>query len=68
MEEDDKRRRRDDESRMAGASQSRRVIQAVAHSYRPNRAVNIDRNRQQRSQELLEDYFVHNSAFHDTYF
>ncbi|KAM2719052.1 hypothetical protein EV1_030900 [Malus domestica] len=46
MEEDDERRRRDDESRMARASQSRRVVQAVAHICRPNRAVNIDRNRQ----------------------
>ncbi|KAM1037805.1 hypothetical protein ACFX15_031942 [Malus domestica] len=53
---------------MVGASQSRRVIQDVAHSCRPNRAVNIDRNRQRRSQELLDDYFVHNSAFPDTYF
>ncbi|KAM1159367.1 hypothetical protein ACFX19_033116 [Malus domestica] len=53
---------------MVGASQSRRVIQAVAHSCRPNRDVNIDRNRQRRSQELLDDYFVHNNAFPDTYF
>ncbi|KAM2321225.1 hypothetical protein ACFXTH_018045 [Malus domestica] len=68
MEEDDERRRRDDESRMAGASQSRRVVQAVAHICRPNRAVNIDRNRQRRGQELLDDYFVRNSAFPDTYF
>ncbi|KAM1814371.1 hypothetical protein ACFX11_028043 [Malus domestica] len=68
MEEDDERRQRDDESRMAGASQSRRVVQAVAHICRPNRAVNIDRNRQRRGQELLDDYFVRNSAFPDTYF
>ncbi|CAN6720372.1 unnamed protein product [Malus baccata var. baccata] len=53
---------------MAGASQSRRVVQAVAHICRPNRAVNIDRNRQRRGQELLDDYFVRNSAFPDTYF
>ncbi|KAM1800269.1 hypothetical protein ACFX11_031999 [Malus domestica] len=68
MEEDDEHRRRDDESRMAEASQSRRVIQVVAHICRPNCAVNIDRNRQRRGHELLDDYFVRNSAFPDTYF
>ena len=68
MEDDDECRRRDDESRMTRASHSRRVIQAVAQICRPNRAVNIDRNRQRRGQELLDDYFVRNSAFPDTYF
>ncbi|KAM1666471.1 hypothetical protein ACFX14_045738 [Malus domestica] len=68
MEEDDERRRRDDESRMAEASQSHQVVQAVAHICRPNRAVNIDRNRQRRGHELLDDYFIRNSAFPDTYF
>ncbi|KAM1184508.1 hypothetical protein ACFX2F_014007 [Malus domestica] len=65
MEEDDERRRRDDKSRMTGSSQFRRVVQAVAHICRPNRAMNIDRNRQRRGQELLDDYFVRNSAFPD---
>ncbi|KAM1666470.1 hypothetical protein ACFX14_045737 [Malus domestica] len=68
MEEDDERRRRDDETRMARASHSRRVIQTVAQICRPNRSRNIDRSRQRRGEELLDDYFVHNSAFPDTYF
>ena len=29
---------------------------------------NLDRSRQRRGEELLDDYFVHNSAFPDTYF
>ncbi|KAM2409482.1 hypothetical protein TB2_027650 [Malus domestica] len=68
MEEDEERRRRDDETRMARASHSRRVIQTVAQICRPNRSRNLDRSRQRRGEELLDDYFVHNSAFPDTYF
>ncbi|XP_070665111.1 uncharacterized protein [Malus domestica] len=67
-EEDEERRRRDDEARMARDSHSRRVIQVVAHICRPTRSKNLDRSRQQRGEELLDDYFVHNSAFPDTYF
>ncbi|XP_068304443.1 uncharacterized protein [Pyrus communis] len=65
-EEDKKRRRRDDEARMARASHSRRVIQVVAH--RPSRSANTDRSRQRRGKDLLDDYFVRNNAFPDTYF
>ena len=68
MEEDEERTRRDDEPRMARASHSRRVIQAVARISRPTRSGNLDRSRQRRGAELLDDYFVHNSAFPDTYF
>ncbi|CAN6715717.1 unnamed protein product [Malus baccata var. baccata] len=68
MEEDEERRRRDGETRMARASHSRRVIQIVAQICRPNRSRNLDRSRQQWGEELLDDYFVHNSAFPDTYF
>ncbi|XP_070681735.1 uncharacterized protein [Malus domestica] len=53
---------------MARASYSRRVIQVVAQICRPSRAVNIDRDRQRRGEYLLDDYFVCNSAFPDTYF
>ncbi|KAM1623656.1 hypothetical protein ACFX1S_022021 [Malus domestica] len=67
-EEDEERRRRDDESRMVRDSHSRRVVQAVAQICRPTRSGNLDRTRQQRGVELLDDYFVHNSAFPDTYF
>ncbi|XP_070681167.1 uncharacterized protein [Malus domestica] len=67
-EEDEERRRIDDESRMARDSHSCRVIQAVAQICRPTHSRNLDRRRQQRGVELLDDYFVHNSAFPDTYF
>ncbi|KAM2388069.1 hypothetical protein COP2_038525 [Malus domestica] len=67
-EEDDERRRRDDEARMAKDSHSRRVIQAVGQICRLTRSKNLDRSRQQRGDKLLDDYFVHNSAFPDTYF
>ena len=67
-EEDEERRRRDDEARMARASHSRRVIQAVAQISRPSRSANLDRSRQRRGTDLLDDYFVRNSAFPDTYF
>ncbi|KAM2676601.1 hypothetical protein EV1_003253 [Malus domestica] len=46
MEEDEELRRRDDEARMARASHSRRVIQAVAQISRPSRSGNLDRSRQ----------------------
>ncbi|KAM2730259.1 hypothetical protein EV1_001535 [Malus domestica] len=68
MEEDEEHRMRDDETRMARASHSRRVIQTVAQICRHNRSRNLDRSRQRRGEELLDDYFVHNSAFPDTYF
>ena len=68
MEEDEERTRRDDEARMARASHSRRVNQAFAQICRPSRSGNLDRSRQRRGEELLDDYFVHNSAFPDTYF
>ncbi|XP_070667347.1 uncharacterized protein [Malus domestica] len=67
-EEDEERRMRDNESRMARDSHSRRVVQAVAQICRPTRSGNLDRRRQQRGVELLDDYFVHNSAFPDMYF
>ncbi|XP_068307402.1 uncharacterized protein [Pyrus communis] len=67
-EEDEERRRRDDEARMGRASRSRQVIQAVAQIYRPSRSGNLDRSRQQQGTELLDDYFVRNSTFPDTYF
>ncbi|XP_068329746.1 uncharacterized protein [Pyrus communis] len=35
---------------------------------RPSRSVNIDKSRQRRGTNLLDDYFVRNSAFPDTYF
>ncbi|XP_070662446.1 uncharacterized protein [Malus domestica] len=67
-EDDKERRRRDDEARMARDSHSRRVIQVVAQICRPTRFRNLDRSRQQRGVELLDDYFVYNSVFPDTYF
>ncbi|KAB2605701.1 plant intracellular Ras-group-related LRR protein 6 [Pyrus ussuriensis x Pyrus communis] len=60
--------RRDDEVRMGRASHSRRVVQAMAHICRPSRSGNLDRSRQRRGIKLLDDYFVPNSAFPDTYF
>ncbi|KAB2632068.1 nuclease HARBI1 [Pyrus ussuriensis x Pyrus communis] len=59
---------RDDEVRKGRASHSRRVIQAAAQICRPSRSGNLDRSRQRRGMELLDDYFVPNSAFPDTYF
>ena len=67
-DEDEERRRRDDEARSQRISYSRRVIQAVAQISRPNRSANIDRSRQQRGTDFLDDYFFRNSAFLDTYF
>ena len=67
-EEDEERRRRNDEVRMGRASHSRRVIQAVTQICRPSCSGNLDRSRQRRGMELLDDYFVPNSAFPDTYF
>ena len=68
MEEDDDRRRRDDEARKARASHSRGVIQAMTQICRNSRSANLDRSRQRRGTDLLDDYFVRNSAFPDTYF
>ena len=67
-EEDEERRRRDDKARSQRASHSRQVIQVVAQISRPSRSTNIDRSRQRRGMDLLDDYFVRNSAFPDTYF
>ncbi|KAB2601798.1 nuclease HARBI1 [Pyrus ussuriensis x Pyrus communis] len=53
---------------MGRASHSRRVVQAMAQICRPSRSGNLDRSRQRRGMELLDDYFVPNSAFPDTYF
>ncbi|KAM1185054.1 hypothetical protein ACFX2G_014702 [Malus domestica] len=53
---------------MARDSHSRRVIQVVAQICRPTRSGNLDKNRQRQGVELLNDYFVHNNAFPDTYF
>ncbi|XP_068308822.1 uncharacterized protein [Pyrus communis] len=66
-EEDEERRRRDDGARMGRASHSRQVIQAVAQICRPSRSRNLDRSKQQRGTELLDDYFVCNSALPNTY-
>ena len=67
-EEDEERQMRDDVLRKGRASHSRRVIQAAAQICRPSRSGNLDRSRQRRGMELLDDYFVPNSAFPDTYF
>ncbi|KAB2620452.1 nuclease HARBI1 [Pyrus ussuriensis x Pyrus communis] len=53
---------------MGRASHSHRVIQAMAQICRPSHSGNLDRSRQRRGMELLDDYFVPNSAFPDTYF
>ncbi|XP_070681828.1 uncharacterized protein [Malus domestica] len=68
MEDDKERRKKDDEARMARTSHSRRVIQAVAQICKPNYSANLDRSRPRRGTELLDNCFVHNSAFPDTYF
>ncbi|XP_068317164.1 uncharacterized protein [Pyrus communis] len=67
-EEDEERRKRDNEARMGRASHSCRVIQAVTQICKPSRSRNLDRSKQQRGTELLDDYFVRDSAFPDTYF
>ncbi|XP_068314941.1 uncharacterized protein [Pyrus communis] len=53
---------------MGRASHSRRVIQAVTQICRLSCSGSLDRSRQRRGTELLDDYFVCNSAFIDTYF
>ncbi|KAM2031647.1 hypothetical protein ACFX1X_014120 [Malus domestica] len=68
MEKDEEHRRRDDKARMARTSYSRRVIQVVAQICRLSRSANLDRSRQRRGTDLLDDYFIRNSAFPDTYF
>ncbi|XP_068329775.1 uncharacterized protein [Pyrus communis] len=67
-EKDEDRRMRDDEVRSQRVSHSRRVIQAVAEISRPRRSTNIDRSRQRRGKDLLDDHFDRNSAFSDAYF
>jgi len=67
-EEDEKHKRRDDEARSQRASHSPRVIEAVAQICRPSRSANIDRSRQRRGKDLLDDYFARNNAFPHTYF
>ncbi|KAM1720697.1 hypothetical protein ACFX12_022328 [Malus domestica] len=53
---------------MGRASHSHRVIQVVGQICRPNRSGNLDRSKQQRGMELLDNYFVHNNSFPDTHF
>ncbi|KAM2311861.1 hypothetical protein ACFXTH_022325 [Malus domestica] len=53
---------------MGRASHSHRVIQVVGQICKPNRSGNLDRSKQQRGMELLDNYFVHNSSFPDTHF
>ncbi|XP_070672184.1 uncharacterized protein [Malus domestica] len=67
-EEDEERRRRDDETISQRASHSCRLIQDVAPISRPSCSTNIDRSRQRRGTDLLDDYFVCNSALPDMYF
>ena len=68
MEEDEERRMRDNKARMARASHSRGVVQVVAQICRPSSSANLDKSMQRRGTYLLDDYFVRNSAFLDTYF
>ena len=63
MEEDE-----DDHHRRRRASHSRRIMEAMGQIAKPGRAANIDRRRERRGKDLLEDYFIPNSVFPDHVF
>ncbi|KAM2113728.1 hypothetical protein ACFX1Q_022371 [Malus domestica] len=63
MEEDE-----DDHHRRQKASHSCRVMEAVSQIAKPRRAANLDRKREIRGKDLLEDYFIPNSIFPDHVF
>ena len=58
----------DDHHRRRRASHSRRIMEAVGQIAKPRRAANIDRRRERRGKDLLEDYFIPNSVFPDHVF
>ena len=60
MEEDE-----DDHHRRRRASHSRRIIEVLGQIAKPRRAANIDRRRERRGKDLLEDYFIPNSVYPD---
>ena len=63
MEEDE-----DDHHRRRRASHSRRIMEAMGQIAKPGRAANIDRRRERRGKDFLEDYFIPNSIFPDHVF
>ncbi|XP_070677815.1 uncharacterized protein [Malus domestica] len=63
MEEDE-----DDHHRTQRASHSCRVMEAVGQIAKPRRVANLDRKRERRDKDLLEDYFIPNSIFSDHVF
>ncbi|KAM1000294.1 hypothetical protein ACFX2A_007058 [Malus domestica] len=63
MEEDE-----DDHHRRQRASHSRRVIEVVGQIAKLRRAANLDRKRERRGKDLLEDNFIPNSIFPDHVF
>ncbi|XP_068321596.1 uncharacterized protein [Pyrus communis] len=63
MEEDE-----DDDHKRQMASHSRRVMEAVGQIAKPRRAANFNRKRERRVKDLLEDYFIPNSVFHNHVF
>ncbi|CAN6707468.1 unnamed protein product [Malus baccata var. baccata] len=63
MEEDE-----DDHHRRQKASHSGRVMEAVGQIAKPRRVANLDRKREKRGKNLLEDYFIPNSIFPDHIF
>ncbi|KAM2487372.1 hypothetical protein ACFX1W_039313 [Malus domestica] len=63
MEEDE-----DDHHRRQKASHSRRVMEAVGQIAKPRRVANLDRKREKRGKNLLEDYFIPNNIFPDHVF
>ncbi|XP_050105631.1 uncharacterized protein LOC126585270 [Malus sylvestris] len=63
MEEDE-----DDHHRRQKASHSRRVMEVVGQIAKPRRVANLDRKREKRGKNLLEDYFIPNSIFPDHVF
>ncbi|XP_068317050.1 uncharacterized protein [Pyrus communis] len=63
MEEDE-----DDHHKRRRASHSCHIIEAVGQIAQPRRAANIDRRRERRGKDLLEDYFIPNSVFPDHVF
>ncbi|KAM1991203.1 hypothetical protein ACFX15_032373 [Malus domestica] len=63
MEEDE-----DDHHRRQKASHSRRVMEAMGQIAKPRHVANLDRKREKRGKNLLEDYFIPNSIFPDHIF
>ena len=58
----------DEERRSKRASYSHRVMQVVGEIPRPRRSANLNKKREHRGKDLLDDYFVPNNAYPNAHF